>query len=167
MKIPAQYREAVEKSADTAGLPIGIIAAQINQESGWNPKAVSPVGARGIAQFMPETWEEWGNGKDPFDPFAGLDAQGRYMKYLAGEIADLTSNEKEKIQFTLAAYNAGAGNVQKYGGISRPSRKPATMWKSSWATPRWTIPQTAKSPVASISGSCKPMNGHTPCPIHA
>ncbi|WP_190264511.1 transglycosylase SLT domain-containing protein [Glutamicibacter nicotianae] len=116
VKIPAQYREAVEKSADTAGLPIGIIAAQINQESGWNPKAVSPVGARGIAQFMPETWEEWGNGKDPFDPFAGLDARGRYMKYLAGEIADLSSNEKEKIQFTLAVYNAGAGNVQKYGG---------------------------------------------------
>lgn len=117
VKIPAQYREAVEKSADTAGLPVGIIAAQIQQESGWNPKAVSPVGARGIAQFMPETWEEWGNGKDPFDPFAGLDAQGRYMKHLAGQIADLVSNEKEKIQFTLAAYNAGAGNVQKYGGI--------------------------------------------------
>ena len=117
VKIPEQYREAVEKSADTAGLPVGIIAAQIQQESGWNPKAVSPVGARGIAQFMPGTWEEWGNGKDPFDPFAGLDAQGRYMKHLAGQIADLASNEKEKIQFTLAAYNAGAGNVQKYGGI--------------------------------------------------
>ncbi|WP_083515695.1 transglycosylase SLT domain-containing protein [Glutamicibacter mysorens] len=58
MKFPEQYRKAVEKSADTAGLPIGIIAAQINQESGWGPKAVSPVGARGIAQFMPGTWEE-------------------------------------------------------------------------------------------------------------
>lgn len=117
VKIPGQYREAVEQSAQSAGLPVGIIAAQISQESGWNPKAVSPVGARGIAQFMPGTWEEWGNGKDPFDPFAGLDAQGRYMKHLAGQIADLASNEKEKIQFTLAAYNAGAGNVQKYGGI--------------------------------------------------
>lgn len=117
VKIPEEYREAVDQSASTAGLPVGIIAAQIEQESGWNPKATSPVGARGIAQFMPGTWEEWGNGKDPFDPFAGLDAQGRYMKYLGETIADLATNEQEKIQFTLAAYNAGAGNVQKYGGI--------------------------------------------------
>lgn len=117
VKIPEQYRDAVEKSANTAGLPVGIIAAQIQQESGWNPKAVSPVGARGIAQFMPGTWAEWGNGKDPFDPFAGLDAQGRYMKHLGDIIADLASNEQEKIRFTLASYNAGAGNVHKYGGI--------------------------------------------------
>lgn len=117
VKIPEQYREAVEQSAQSAGLPVGIIAAQIQQESGWNAKAVSPVGARGIAQFMPGTWDEWGNGKDPFDPFAGLDAQGRYMKHLAGQVAKLASNEQEKIQLTLAAYNAGAGNVQKYGGI--------------------------------------------------
>jgi len=117
VKIPEEYREAVDQSASTAGLPVGIIAAQIEQESGWNPKATSPVGAQGIAQFMPGTWEEWGNGKDPFDPFAGLDAQGRYMKYLGETIADLATNEQEKIQFTLAAYNAGAGNVQKYGGI--------------------------------------------------
>ena len=117
VEIPEQYRQAVEDSAGTAGLPVGIIAAQISQESGWNPTAVSPVGARGIAQFMPDTWDEWGNGKDPFDPFAGLDAQGRYMKHLGETIADLATNEKEKIQFTLAAYNAGAGNVQKYGGI--------------------------------------------------
>ncbi len=117
VQIPEQYRDATEDSARTAGLPVGIIAAQINQESGWNPKATSPVGAQGIAQFMPATWTEWGNGKDPFDPFAGLEAQGRYMKHLAGQIADLASNEQEKIQFTLAAYNAGAGNVQKYGGI--------------------------------------------------
>ena len=115
--IPEQYREAVEKAADTAGLPVSIIAAQIQQESGWNPNAASPVGARGISQFMPGTWEQWGNGKDPFDPFAGIDAQGRYMKHLGDTIADLASNEKEKIQFTLAAYNAGAGNVQKYAGI--------------------------------------------------
>ncbi|WP_349931857.1 transglycosylase SLT domain-containing protein (plasmid) [Glutamicibacter mishrai] len=117
VKIPEQYRDSTENSARTAGLPVGIIAAQIEQESGWNPKATSPAGAQGIAQFMPGTWEEWGNGKDPFDPFAGLDAQGRYMKHLAGQIADLASNEQEKIRFTLAAYNAGAGNVQKYGGI--------------------------------------------------
>lgn len=57
--IPEQYRDAVEQSAHTAGLPVGIIAAQIQQESGWNPTAISPVGARGIAQFMPATGVEW------------------------------------------------------------------------------------------------------------
>lgn len=116
-KIPEQYREAIEDSAHTAGLPVGILAAQISQESNWSPRAVSPAGARGIAQFMPATWGEWGNGKDPFDPFAGLDAQGRYMKHLGQQIADLATNENEKIRYTLAAYNAGAGEVHKYGGV--------------------------------------------------
>lgn len=115
--IPEQYREAVEAAAKTAGLPVGVIAAQIQQESNWNPKAKSPVGAKGLTQFMPGTWDEWGNGKDVFDPFAAIDAQGRYMKHLADFVSDLASNDKEKVKFTLAAYNAGPGNVQKYGGI--------------------------------------------------
>ena len=42
--IPEQYRQGVEDAAKTAGLPVGIIAAQLQQESNWNPKAQSPVG---------------------------------------------------------------------------------------------------------------------------
>lgn len=115
--IPEQYRDAVEVAAKTAGLPVGIIAAQLQQESNWNPKAQSPVGAKGLAQFMPGTWAEWGNGKDVFDPFASIDAQGRYMKHLGEFVADMASSENEKVKLTLAAYNAGPGNVQKYNGV--------------------------------------------------
>lgn len=117
VSIPEQYRAAVEDAAGTAGLPVGIIAAQISQESSWNPQAQSPKGARGIAQFMPGTWAEWGNGKDPFDPFASIDAQGRYMQHQVTNVSSLATSEKNKIELALAAYNAGFGNVQKYGGI--------------------------------------------------
>lgn len=117
VSIPEQYREAVEQAAKKAGLPTGIIAAQIQQESNWNPKAQSPVGAAGLTQFMPGTWATWGNGKDVFDPFAAIDAQGRYMKHLTDFVADLATNENQKLKLTLAAYNAGPGNVKKFGGI--------------------------------------------------
>ena len=45
-----------------------MVAAQLAQESGWNPNATSPAGAQGIAQFMPATWATYGEGGDPFDP---------------------------------------------------------------------------------------------------
>lgn len=115
--VPSQYKDAIEKAAQTAGLPYSILAAQLKQESGFNPKAQSPVGARGIAQFMPGTWASYGNGKDPFDPLAGIDAQGRYLKDLSKQIASLATNDNDKIRLTLAAYNAGPGNVLKYKGI--------------------------------------------------
>lgn len=70
-----------------------LIAAQIEAESNWNPRAVSPVGAQGLSQFMPGTWDTFGqdgdpgNGvEDPFDPVDAIMAQGRYDCHLAGEI---------------------------------------------------------------------------------
>lgn len=115
--IPAEYREAVEKAAQTAQMPTSLIAAQIQQESNWNPNAVSPVGARGIAQFMPGTWEQYGNGKDPFDGNAGIDAQGRYMADIREMVSYLSDNEEDILKFSLAGYNAGPGAVQRFAGI--------------------------------------------------
>lgn len=117
VSIPAEYKDAVEKAAKTAQMPTSLIAAQIQQESNWNPKAVSPVGARGIAQFMPGTWEQYGNGKDPFDGQAGIDAQGRYMADIREMVSYLSDNEEEILKLSLAGYNAGPGAVQHYAGI--------------------------------------------------
>lgn len=80
-------------------------AAQVRQESAFNPRATSYVGARGIAQFMPGTWAQWGEGADPFDPIAGIDAQHRYMLWLEARTWDQAA--------AIAAYNAGLGNVRK------------------------------------------------------
>lgn len=87
-----------------------LLIAQLRQESRFNPKAVSPAGARGIAQFMPATWKEYGGGADPFDPAAGIDAQARYMRDLLRQFG---GNEA----LALAAYNAGPGRVRKAGGV--------------------------------------------------
>ncbi|QCU77950.1 CHAP domain-containing protein [Citricoccus sp. SGAir0253] len=114
---PSEYQQDLAEAAEHSGIPVGILAAQIDQESRWDPRAVSPVGAQGLTQFMPATWAQWGNGADPFDPRAAITAQGRYMKHLRAQVAPLAQNENEAIRLTLAAYNAGPGAVRQHQGI--------------------------------------------------
>ena len=121
--VPAEFRGFIEQAAeDCPGLPAEVLAAQLQQESGFNPAAVSPAGAMGIAQFMPGTWAAWGrdaNGNgvaSPFEPADAIDAQGRFMCDLLrrAETSGLTGGP---IQLALAGYNAGWGAVLRYGGI--------------------------------------------------
>ncbi|WP_345362770.1 lytic transglycosylase domain-containing protein, partial [Citricoccus nitrophenolicus] len=115
--VPSEYRHAIATAADHSGLPEAVLAAQINQESRWDPTAVSPVGAQGLTQFMPATWAQFGDGADPFDPFAAIAAQGRYMKHLHAQVSPLAESENEVIRLTLAAYNAGPGAVLEHRGV--------------------------------------------------
>lgn len=116
--VPQEYRDGVKKAAETAGIPYEIAGKQLMQESTFNPKAVSPVGAQGLAMFMPDTWRMYGNGGDPFNPDDALEAYGRYMKVLREQVKDLAKGDANlEIQLTLAAYNAGPGNVLKAGGV--------------------------------------------------
>jgi soluble lytic murein transglycosylase-like protein len=79
-----------------------LLAAQLLAESNFNPYAVSPAGAQGIAQFMPGTAASYGL-KDPFDPDEAIDAQAHLMSDLLREF--------HSIPLALAAYNAGPGAV--------------------------------------------------------
>src|SRR5690625_369529 len=115
--VPAEYVEWVQDAADEAGLPYEIVSALLYTESGFDPNAVSPVGAAGVAQFMEDTWAEYGNGQDRFDPQASIDASGRYLRDLQDMVAPVATTDQELIEFTLAAYNAGPGRVQQYNGI--------------------------------------------------
>lgn len=117
MTIPTQYQEAITAAARTANIPVGVIAAQLWTESRFNPEAVSESGARGIAQFIPSTWEAWGDGADPFDPIAGIDAQGRYMSELVRLTSSLATNDRQRIELALAGYNAGHNVVLQHGGV--------------------------------------------------
>lgn len=111
-----EWVPALQEAAQVAGIPAPFLAAQIETESGWNPNVVSPVGARGLTQFMPGTWKTYGQGADPFDPIAGIQAQGRYLKDLRSAVQGLkTDTDPQRLVF--AAYNAGPGNVLKYAGI--------------------------------------------------
>lgn len=124
-KIPAAYRKFIEAAGTVcAEVPAAAIAAQIQQESGWNPKATSPVGAQGLTQFMPGTWATLGRDVDgngvasPFDPADAIDAQARYMCQLAGSVKRYAvQGGSSVIELAWAAYNAGPGAVAQYGGV--------------------------------------------------
>jgi len=98
------------------GLDPDIFTRQLQQESGFNPSAKSPAGARGVAQFMPGTAagvaKQLGVSLDEFWKDPGLQIQGA-----AQHMTDLLSQFGGDIKLALAAYNAGPGNVQKYGGV--------------------------------------------------
>lgn len=108
--VPETYRQAVAALAARYDLSPALIEAMVWQESRWRPNAVSPVGARGLAQLMPGTARDLG--VDPDDPFANLEGGARYLR----EQLDRFDGDLEK---ALAAYNAGPGRVQRAGGIPR------------------------------------------------
>jgi soluble lytic murein transglycosylase-like protein len=101
----------VDKYARIYDLDPNVLITQLWQESRFNPVAVSPAGAKGIAQFMPATAKRFGL-KDPFDVEASIHAQAKYMKFLLNKFGDYA--------LALAGYNAGEGNVQKYGNKIPP-----------------------------------------------
>lgn len=108
--VPALYRAKVAELAARFDLSPVLIEAMVWQESRWRADAVSPVGARGLAQLMPGTARELG--VDPRDPFANLEGGARYLRAQL----DRFGGDVEK---ALAAYNAGPGRVMKAGGIPR------------------------------------------------
>jgi murein DD-endopeptidase MepM/ murein hydrolase activator NlpD len=117
VSIPNGWGPRVDEAAAVSGVPAAVLAAQLNAESGWNPKATSPVGAQGLAQFMPGTWAIYGQG-DPFDPIAAIKAQGKYMKALMDQVQPVAKTSgADPVSLALAAYNAGPGAVLLSRGI--------------------------------------------------
>jgi soluble lytic murein transglycosylase-like protein len=109
--VPEAYVQWIRQAAGTCDDVNGpLLAAQIEQESNWDPNAVSSAGAQGIAQFKPDTWAAYGvdgngNGKtDPFEPEDAILAQGKYMCALATEIQSVPADRATAM---LWAYNAG------------------------------------------------------------
>lgn len=101
--------EAIIKEASLgAGVDAALLAAVIQVESGFNHQAVSPRGALGAMQIMPETGRELGL-VDFFDPSANTLAGARYLSAMLRRFGDL--------DLSLAAYNAGPGAVQRFGGV--------------------------------------------------
>jgi soluble lytic murein transglycosylase-like protein len=99
--------------ASDYGLDARLVVALVATESSWNPAARSPAGARGLGQLMPETAA--GLGVDPTDPDANLDGTIRHLSGLLRRYRSLPP--QARFERSIAAYNAGAGAVDRYGGI--------------------------------------------------
>jgi soluble lytic murein transglycosylase-like protein len=108
--VPQPYAAKVEELSVRYDLSPALIEAVVWQESRWRAGAVSPVGARGLAQLMPATAH--GLGVNPDDPMANLEGGARYLR----QQLDRFGGDLEK---ALAAYNAGPGRVQQAGGVPR------------------------------------------------
>src|SRR5215510_2954225 len=101
-----EIKALVVSKANQYGINPNIALAQIQRESGFNPRAVGAAGERGLAQFMRGTWEQYGAGSfdNAFDENANLDAWGNYMAALMG----MFSGDYTK---ALTAYNGGPGHL--------------------------------------------------------
>ena len=103
------YLPELQEASRVSGFPVSLIAATIQQESGWNPKIVSPSGAQGVGQFMPGTWPSYGQG-DPFNPHDAIPAMGRYIKDIR-RIMRENNVPGDEIDIVLRSYNAGPYSV--------------------------------------------------------
>ena len=105
---PASPADLADAAADKYGLPRKLVRSVMRVESGFQPAAVSPKGAVGLMQLMPDTARQLG--ADAQDPVQNVDAGARYLRLLLEKYDGL-------LWHALAAYNAGTGAVQKYGGV--------------------------------------------------
>jgi hypothetical protein len=103
------YGDLIHEKAAKYDVDPALVAAVIEQESRFRHKARSPVGAQGLMQLMPRTGR-WMGANDLYDPEQNVDAGVKYIKYLQKQFG---GNLKQ----TVAAYNAGEGNVKRYGGV--------------------------------------------------
>jgi soluble lytic murein transglycosylase-like protein len=109
--VPASeaYDDIIHEASQKYDLDADLIHAVMQAESAFHPYAVSRAGAEGLMQLMPELADEMGV-SDAFDPRENIMGGVRYLKRLL-------SYHKGDLDLALASYNAGPGNVERYGGI--------------------------------------------------
>ena len=118
--------EAIKDAAEESGIPVSFFARLLWQESRFRSEVVSSAGARGIAQFMPQTAAEEGL-SDPFDPLQAIPASAKFLRKLHNRFGNLG--------LAAAAYNAGGGRIEK------------------WLSRRGPLPQETRVYVKIITGN--------------
>jgi membrane-bound lytic murein transglycosylase F len=120
------YDPMIVATAKKYGFDWRLMAAQIYQESRFDPKRKSWCGAQGLFQLMPPTAAELGI-KDPFDPKQGIEGGANYMSRLVKHFDEVPDNV-ERYKMALASYNCGPGHVDDARKLLRDQKKPADTW---------------------------------------
>jgi soluble lytic murein transglycosylase-like protein len=110
-----RYAPLVEKVAREHSVDRALLQAMIAAESGFDPYAVSPKGAIGLMQLMPETARRYGV-RNPYDPADNIRGGAKYLR-------DLMRKFNNDLSLTLAAYNAGEDAIVQYGNRIPPYRE--------------------------------------------
>lgn len=134
VNVPPQYMNWVADAAQQLGIPVAVVAAQIDHESSFNNDEVGQFGERGIVQFLPSTWKDWSTGSQT-DLKAELSAYVGYMRKLLQE-------NNNNVYLALSAYN---GDTSGTAGYARTILDAAGL-------PNWTTPSTDNSGI-SLSNS--------------
>lgn len=103
------YDKIIENAANIYKIPKKLIQAIIKHESNFNPNAISHAGASGLMQLMPAT-AKWLGVQNIFDPEQNIMGGSKYIRQMLDQFDG-------DLKLALAAYNAGPGNVNKYGGV--------------------------------------------------
>jgi len=106
---PNAYDGLIRRTAERHELDPALLSAVIQQESGFHPNARSSAGAMGLMQLMPDTARSLGV-TDPYDPAQNVEGGARMLRGLIDRYGG-------RLDLALAAYNAGSGTVDKYGGV--------------------------------------------------
>ena len=138
--IPAaaqQYRSVLIRAARVeAGLsaPVAVFAAQLEQESGWNPQAVSPVGARGLGQFMPLTAKDMGRSRPDLGPASPTSPGWAIRALVAYDLTQLrrirAASPCDAWALALMAYNGGLGWVRRDQAKAKALGLDPGLWQS-------------------------------------
>ena len=109
---PFRWRPLLRQIAEEVGMDAALLRAVVDQESGFDPLAVSPAGAAGLMQLMPATARRFGV-RDRFDPAQNLRGGARYLAWLLQHF-------DQDLDLALAGYNAGEGSVRRHGNRIPP-----------------------------------------------
>jgi len=109
IRTPEAIREVIGRTSSQFNVDPKLVDAMVRVESGYDPKALSPKGAQGLMQLIPATAVRFGV-QDPFDPAENVRGGVSYLN-------ELLTQFNGSVPLTLAAYNAGEGAVERYGGI--------------------------------------------------
>jgi soluble lytic murein transglycosylase-like protein len=111
---PEEFAQIINSLSTEYGVDKSLIKAVIHAESGYNPNAVSPKGAKGLMQLMPKTAQDL-KVCDTFNPKDNIRGGVRYLRFLLDTF-------KGDVSLALAAYNAGLSRVSRYGGTFEETR---------------------------------------------